>query len=138
MLRFRFLARCARFPFALVGHVIMPDHVHLLISEPAGCTPSKVIQVFKQRVARKLRARRRVSCSQLALSFPNEDEVDLRFWQRRYYDFNVHSRRKLREKLDYMRANPVQEKLVRHPRDWPWCSWSAYVGKPAMLPVDFV
>ena len=34
------------------------------------------------------------------------------FWQRRYYDFNVCSRRKLREKLDYIHGNTVQERLV--------------------------
>ena len=128
----------ARFQFALVGYVVMPDHVHLLISEPPGGTPSKVIQVFKQRVSRKLRARKRGSRSQRALPFPGEDELHRRFWQRRYYDFNVYSQRKLREKLDYIHANPVEEKLVRHPQDWPWSSWSAYVGKPAMLKIDFV
>jgi len=29
------------------------------------------------------------------------------FWQRRFYDFNVYSAGKLREKLEYMHANPV-------------------------------
>jgi putative transposase len=46
------------------------------------------------------------------------------FWQRRFYDFNVYSRKKLREKLEYMHANPVVRKLVTHPREWPWSSWS--------------
>jgi len=31
----------ARFKFALVGYVLMPDHVHLLVSEPAGASPAK-------------------------------------------------------------------------------------------------
>ena len=48
-----------------------------------------------------------------------------RFWQRRYYDFNVYSQRKLRAKLDYMHGNPIAEKLVMNPKDWPWSSWSA-------------
>jgi putative transposase len=127
----------AKFKFSLVGYVLMPDHVHLLISEPARATPADVIQVFKQRVSRKLRARRRASHLQLGLRFPENGSFPRRFWQRRYYDFNVYSRRKLREKLDYMHANPVIEKLVTHPKDWPWSSWSAYVGKPALLPIDF-
>jgi hypothetical protein len=41
-----------------------------------------------------------------------------------------------RQKLDYIHANPVKEKLVRHPREWPWSSWAAYVGHEAMLPID--
>src|SRR5437667_12591560 len=41
--------------FLLVGYVIMPNHVHLLISEPKKGTPSTVLQMLKQRVSRKLR-----------------------------------------------------------------------------------
>ena len=128
----------AKLQFQLIGYVFMPDHVHLLINEPAGCKPAKVIQVFKQHVSRKLRARKRTAPSQLSLRFPENTSLPRRLWQRRYYDFNVYSRRKLREKLDYMHANPVTEKLVKHPKDWPWSSWSAYVGKPALLSIDFV
>jgi len=127
----------ARFNFALVGYVLMPDHLHLLISEPPGSTPAKAIQVFKQRVSRKLRGKKRRAKSQLTLPFPEQPSNPRRFWQRRYHDFNVYSRRKLREKLDYMHANPVNARLVAHPKDWPWSSWSAYVGKPALLPIDF-
>jgi REP-associated tyrosine transposase len=48
------------------------------------------------------------------------------FWQARFYDFNVYSEMKKREKLLYMHGNPVTRKLVEHPRDWPWSSWSGY------------
>jgi hypothetical protein len=37
----------------------MPEHFHLLISEPEEGNPSKVMQVLKQRVARRLLAGRR-------------------------------------------------------------------------------
>ncbi|MGH9687867.1 MAG: transposase [Candidatus Acidiferrales bacterium] len=38
--------------FKLVGFVVMPEHVHLLISEPARGTPSTVLKMLKQRVSR--------------------------------------------------------------------------------------
>ena len=44
-----------RYGFSLVGYVVMPEHIHLLIGEPAKGTPSTVIQVLKQRVSRHLR-----------------------------------------------------------------------------------
>lgn len=127
-----------RFGFRLVGYVIMPDHVHLLISEPPSSTPSKAMQVFKQRVSRKLRERKRRRGTQLQFVFAEEQALPLRFWQRRYFDLNVYSRYKLRQKLDYMHANPVKEKLVEHPKDWPWSSWPPYVGRNALLAIDFV
>lgn len=63
-----------RYPFFLVGYVVMPEHVHLLISEPVQGTPSKVIQVLKQRVSRAMRQkRRRTSRTQLRLPFLEEE-----------------------------------------------------------------
>jgi putative transposase len=41
--------------FLLVGYVLMPNHVHLLISEPTKCPPSSALQMLKQRVSRKKR-----------------------------------------------------------------------------------
>jgi putative transposase len=121
--------RC-RHEFRLVGYVVMPEHVHLLLSEPARKNPSKILQVLKQKVARALlRKRRRTASGQLTLPFEGSQAEEAHFWQRRFYDFNVWSEKKLKEKLEYMHANPVQRKLVQHPRDWPWSSWAHYARK---------
>src|SRR5438094_6022314 len=41
-----------RYAFVVVGYVVMPEHFHLLISEPERGNPSTVMQVLKQRFAR--------------------------------------------------------------------------------------
>jgi len=129
-----------RYPFLLVGYVLMPEHVHLLVSEPAKGTLSKVMQVLKQRVSRALRKRRRRnSRGQLRLPFAEEKSGPKRFWQRRFYDFNVWSRGKSREKLNYMHANPVTRKLVKHPKDWPWSSWNFHEkGEAGLIRIDLL
>ena len=43
-----------RYRFAVIGYVVMPDHVHLLISEPLIGDPSKIIQAVKLSVHRRL------------------------------------------------------------------------------------
>jgi REP element-mobilizing transposase RayT len=45
--------RC-RHGFRLIGYVVMPEHVHLLVSEAGRKNPSKILQVLKQKVARAL------------------------------------------------------------------------------------
>jgi len=127
-----------RYAFVLVGNIfmcdreavdVMPDHVHLLIGEPKIETPSEVLKALKQGVSREVRASEKakaVSSRQMKLPFQHSVSCLPRFWQRRFYDFNVWSGKKTREKLEYMHRNPVTRRLVRHPRDWPWSSWSFY------------
>ena len=126
-----------RYGFSLVGYVVMPEHIHLLISEPVKGTPSTVIQVLKQRVSRRLRRKKRKPVAQSSLAFADGDDATPRFWQRRFYDFNVWSLKKRVEKLHYMHMNPLKRKLVDHPRDWPWSSFSFYSNlKSGLIRVD--
>ena len=152
-----------RHGFLLVGYVVMPDHVHLLISEPVQGTPSTVLQALKQRVSRDLRRTNdpqstrtknhardsgwdepKTPGARTAPGAPTPDDSTLRrggelprFWQPRFYDFNVHSTEKRREKLDYMHANPVKRGLVKDPSEWRWSSWAFYAkGTAGLVPVD--
>ena len=126
-----------RYGFSLVGYVVMPEHIPLLISEPAKGTPSAAIQVLKQRVSRRLRRKRRAPAGQLNLIFARGDESLPRFWQPRFYDFNVWSLKKRVEKLHYMHMNPLKRKLVDHPKDWPWSSFPFYSNpKHGLIRVD--
>jgi len=126
-----------RYQFLLVGYVVMPEHVHLLISESAKGSPSMVLKVLKQRVSRDLRKRnRRAPAGQMRLPFMRGEGLP-RFWQPRFYDFNVYSAKKKREKLEYMHANPVKRGLVRDPGDWNWSSYSFYAkGETGLVPID--
>jgi len=127
-----------RYGFLLVGYVVMPEHIHLLISEPAKGTPSTVMQVLKQRVSRRLRRkRRRMTPAQLGFRFHDAKNSLPQFWQRRFYDFNVWSSKKIREKLEYMHANPVKRRLVQHPKNWPWSSFLFYAQQePVLVRID--
>ncbi len=95
-----------RYHFVVLGHVIMPEHVHLLVNEPKKGTLDRAIQALKLSVS--VRSRHRP------------------FWQPRYYDFNVWNPEKTGEKLRYMHRNPVKRGLVSKPEDWAWSSFRHY------------
>jgi putative transposase len=118
-----------RYNFVVVGYVVMPEHFHLLISESERGDPSKVMQVLKQRVARRLLRTKRIAAGQ-AMLFGDAVTAD-HFWQRRFYDFNVFSQRKLVEKLRYMHRNPVRRGLADAPELWAWSSFQAYASGEA-------
>ena len=131
----------SKYKFALAGYVIMPEHVHLLIGEPKIGNPSTVIHSLKLRVSKRLRRKRRnMSSAQKSFAFSEAAESrPARFWQRRFYDFNVYSAAKRREKLEYMHRNPVTRRLVKDPKDWVWSSYSSYSGRGTpLIEIDFI
>ncbi len=93
----------------VIGYVVMPEHVHLLLSEPETALLATALQSLKQSVSRRLALRH---------SEP--------FRQARYYDFNVWTERKRIEKLRYIHRNPVTRGLVARPEDWAWSSFRHY------------
>jgi putative transposase len=108
----------------------MPEHVHLLVSEPERGSVAIAIQMLKQITARKLRSLDSPDTSQTRNTepLPHPPQKTRKggpppFWERRYYDFNVWSEDKYTEKLDYMHMNPVKRGLVKHPGDWAWSSF---------------
>ena len=116
-----------RYEFCLIGYVVMPEHVHLLVSEPAHCDLSKAMQILKQRVAVAL----------LSKGGDDAEGAERHFWLRHFYDFNVYTGKKITEKLAYMHLNPVKRNLVAHLRDWPWSSWSHFAnGETVLIPID--
>jgi putative transposase len=95
-----------RYNFLVLGYVIMPEHIHLLVSEPQNGTLARAIQALKLSVAVRRRERP--------------------FWLRRYHDFNVDTEKKHVEKLRYLHRNPVVRGLCTKPEDWPWSSFRHY------------
>jgi len=127
-----------RYHFDVIEFVVMPEHVHLLLGEPEKADLSVVMQVLKQRVARRLlHSKGKKNSRQTELW--NGSLADERFWQRRFYDFNVFSARKMTEKLRYMHRNPVQRGLVSAPELWRWSSYRTYAfGEPGPVNMDWM
>lgn len=126
-----------RYQFKLAGYVVMPQHIHLLISEPPRVSPSRVMQVLKQRVSRQLRRKswKTVNLRQLRLPFRHPHDLLPQFWQPRFYDFNVWSQRKFVEKLHYMHMNPLKSgpgavfRFMRR-RNQGWFASIPFIDKP--------
>jgi putative transposase len=106
-----------RYQFCVIGYVIMPNHVHLLLSEPKIDTLATAIQAVKLSVTKQRQERP--------------------FWLPRYHDFNVFTPAKRTEKLKYLHRNPVNRGLVADPADWPWSSFRHYLtGEPGAVEIE--
>jgi putative transposase len=102
------------------GYVVMPDHVHLLVSETERTTLAVAIKSLKQGVSRRL-----------------IDEGEDHFWQKRYYDLNTRNYRQFMEKLRYIHRNPVRAGLCSEPGEWQWSSFIHYAtGKEGTVEIE--
>jgi putative transposase len=120
----------------IIGYVVMPEHVHLLLSEPERSSLAVALQMLKQISSRKLH---KLDGPQMDGPYKmggprfrpplakRGEQVDQPIWQKRYYDFNVFSDHKRIEKLRYMHRNPVKRGLVEKPEDWKWSSYRHYL-----------
>jgi putative transposase len=98
-----------RHDFYVFGYVLMPEHVHLLISEPKSQSLANVLRALKGETSKKLKGDHK------------------HFWQARYHDLNVITQRKYVEKLKYLDRNPVERDLVEKPENWRWSSFRHYL-----------
>ncbi len=99
---------------ACVGFVIMPEHVHALLhfSEPG------MLSRFMQQWKRKSSYRLKKFLADHLPSYAAAVDLNEPIWQARYYDFNVFTKDKAKEKLEYMYNNPVKRGLVAHAEEW--------------------
>ena len=131
-------ARC-KYRFVVHGYVVMPEHFHLLITEPEVGDPSVVMKVIKERFSRQVHASDEnglkahsfaKSANEWGTHAGREGHADgegnERVWQKRFYDFNVWTERKRIEKLRYIHRNPVRRGLVERPEQWEWSSFRTY------------
>jgi REP element-mobilizing transposase RayT len=78
--------------------LLMPDHLHALVSFPSGNDMTTVISQWKEYLAKKLGIR----------------------WQTNFFDHRLRNDQQLREKVDYILQNPVRRGLVQRLEDWPY------------------
>ena len=105
-----------RFVIRVYGYVVMPEHVHLLISEPERATVADAMHFLKLSFAKSLHARQ-------LLAEPTS------FWQKRYYDRNVRDEHEFQVKLRYLHRNPVKRGLAKEPGEWKWSSFRHYASR---------
>lgn len=96
------------------GYVVMPEHVHLLLSEPENGTIAKAMESLKTKVAVRARKEKR-----------GVDDA-FHFWQPRYFDHNVRNSAGFTTQLRYIHRNPVKRGLCSSPQDYPWSSFRSY------------
>jgi len=105
------------------GFVVMPNHVHVLLTVREDSTIADFLKVWKKTSSYRIGRFYEQELTKYRELCPKECPV----WQARYYDFAVESDEKLPEKIQYMHDNPVTAGLVNAEVDWKWSSSRFYL-----------
>jgi len=128
-----------KYELAILGYVVMPNHMHLVILPQKQIKLARVIGEFKWQSARRLleiwkKQNRKILNEIRAI---RNGRIGYSVWQRRCYDHNCRDVQSVREKINYCHNNPVKAGLVSTPNDWPWSSYRWYNGdKSGLVAID--
>jgi len=104
------------------GFVVMPNHVHAILSVDTTSTISSFLHAWKKTSSYRIKRFYEQELSKYQDMCP----VDCPVWQANFYDFNLETDEKVIQKLDYMHNNPVIAELARSSIDWIWSSARFY------------
>jgi len=92
--------------------VIMPNHVHILMTVPGEMSVEKAMQLIKG-----------------SFSFRANKELGFRgeIWQRGYSDVRIHDDKSFQQHREYIENNPVKAGLANTPDEYPF--GTAYLKK---------
>ena len=95
--------------YRLHEFVVMPDHLHLILTPSVTTSLEKAIQLIKGGSSHRIHKAR----GQKA-----------KIWQVGFHDWTIRDADDWRTKVEYIRSNPVRARLVQRPEDWPYSSAS--------------
>jgi REP-associated tyrosine transposase len=116
-------------PFAIDAAVVLPDHLHMVMTLPDGDADySNRWRLIKRRFTEAvLHARAPVA---------RHRNGEFALWQRRFWEHTIRNSSDFERHVDYIHFNPLKHGLVSRVRDWPFSSFHRFV-RCGILPKDW-
>jgi putative transposase len=116
-------------PFTIDAVVILPDHLHIVMTLPAeDADYANRWRLIKRRFTHA------VTRSGTRVAHHASGEAAL--WQRRFWEHTIRDDSDFERHVDYIHFNPVRHGLVARVRDWPHSSFHRFVQQ-GLLPEDW-
>ena len=128
-LRAAFRATRQAHPFTIDAIVVLPDHLHMVMTLPTGDAD------YPHRW-RLIKRRFTEAVAKAGVPVARHRNGELALWQRRFWEHTIRDEADLARHVDYIHFNPVKHGLVRRVRDWPYSSFHDYVRR-GLLPADW-
>jgi putative transposase len=127
--------------------VIMPNHLHMVISRRGESSLSDIIRDFKKFTSSKIveainspTESRRNWMQWLFKSAgkQNANNTNFQFWQQENHPIELESAKFTRQKIEYIHENPVRAKFVDVAQRYVYSSAKDYAGERGLLPISIL
>ncbi|MBV9565784.1 MAG: transposase [Bradyrhizobium sp.] len=116
-------------PFALEAIVILPDHLHTVMTLPVGDSD------FPGRW-RRIKGHFSSALIKSGANLKRAPNGDLALWQRRFWEYTITDEQDFAQHVDYIHFNPVKHGFVQRVCQWPYSSFGRFV-REGLLPEDW-
>lgn len=120
----------AKYPFHIHGWVVLPDHIHCVISLPPGDSDYPL----RWRLIKAGFSRAIPELHDTALSSSREKRGERGIWQRRYWEHLIRDGRDFAAHMDYVHINPLKHRLVDRVADWPYSTFHRLTAQGVYAP----
>ena len=111
-----------RHPFHIDAMVILPDHLHCVMTLPAGDADYPMRwTLIKAGFSRRIPKTERRNSSRV-------DKGERGIWQRRYWEHMIRDEHDYARHVDYIHFNPVKHGYAQRAADWPYSSIHRYIA----------
>jgi putative transposase len=116
-------------PFIIDAVVVLPEHLHILMTLPSEDTDYTnrwrlIKRRFTEAVARS------------GIRLPRHENGESALWQRRFWEHTIRDERDFERHVDYIHYNPIKHGYVTRVDDWQHSSFHRYV-RQGLLPADW-
>jgi putative transposase len=112
-----------RHPFILDALVVLPDHLHLIITLPEGNNDfSTRLMLIKSGFSRQIPKTEIIRSSR---KLKRERGI----WQRRYWEHLIRDETDFARHVDYIHYNPEKHGYVEHAVDWEFSTIHSYIER---------
>jgi len=124
LLRESFKEAKKKYQFQIEAIVILPDHIHTIITPNKAEEYPHILRTIKTYFSRHCEPK------YYQHLFQSQSQKEQRYkpvWQRRYYEHTIRDEKDFNIHMDYIHFNPVKHGLVERAKDWEFSSFHKYV-----------
>ena len=107
------------FVYTIDAVVILPDHIHIIITPENMMDYPKIIQAIKYNFTKRYN-----KDSHIEQSLSRHKHQQRAVWQKRYYEHTIRDEEDYHNGMEYIRLNPLKHEYIKNEEIWEYSSFA--------------